>query len=295
MKISIIIPSYNQGRFLDATLASIFKQGIDDIEVIVNDGGSTDNSVEILRSYASRIRWRSASDRGQTDAINRGLREASGDILAYLNSDDVYLPGALAEVLAHFDAHPDCMVLYGSAHHLHEDGTFMEEYPTKPWDYDTLFDTCYICQPAAFWRRSIHSRFGFFDERLHYSMDYEFWLRVGAQTPFHFLDRPALAGSRLHCDTKTLRHRIPCHREILSTIRHHASSASQTYSWLKHLASLQAIEDGVPPSADPIRHRHHVLRFVRNVLTIAEQQHIPLNELILGELEQLMPAHLLQS
>ena len=288
MKISIIVPSYNQGRYLEATLNSILDQDFPSIEIIVNDGGSSDNSVEILRSFGDRIRWRSAKDRGQTDAINKGLREATGDIVAYLNSDDVYLPHAIRTAADYFAATPECQILYGDAHHLHADGSYMEEYPTQPWDYQRLFDTCYICQPATFWRREVHKRFGFFDEVLHFSMDYDFWLRTGAHTPLHHLAGKVLAGSRLHNDTKTLRHRVPFHREILRVIQRHANTPSQTYRWLKHLASLQARDDGFPPSADAKQQADHVRAFVRHALIYAEQYRIELSESLLAELEDLL-------
>src|SRR5258708_8558868 len=94
----------------------------------------------------------------------------------------------------------------------------MEAYPTCPWDYPALFATCYLCQPAVFWRRRVHDRWGYFDERLHYAMDYEFWLRVGAAANVHYLPGPPLAGSRLHDDTKTLRMRVPPHPQILQAV-----------------------------------------------------------------------------
>jgi glycosyltransferase involved in cell wall biosynthesis len=288
LKISVIVPSYNQGLYLDATLRSILDQSYVGTEVIVKDGGSTDNSVEILRSFGNRIRWRSARDRGQTDAINQGLREATGEIVAYLNSDDVYLPDALTTVAAYFTAHPECQILFGDALHLHADGSVMEPYPTQPWDYNRLFETCYICQPAAFWRRSLQARFGYFDETLHYSMDYEFWLRVGAREPLHHLAGWVLAGSRLHGETKTLRHRVPFHREILQVIQQYANRPDQSYGWLKHLASLRARDDGFHPSADPRTHAAHVRQFCRHVLTYAEQYRIAVDEGLLAELDELL-------
>lgn len=288
VKISIIIPSYNQGPFLRATLDSILAQQHPGVEVIVKDGGSSDNSVEVLRSFGDRIRWHSARDRGQTDAINRGLMEAQGEIVAYLNSDDVYFPGSLAAVEDHFSAHPDCQILYGDAHHLHADGSFMEVYPTEGWDRSRLLQTCFICQPAAFWRRRLHDQVGYFDESLHFSMDYDFWLRCGARFPLFHLGGKVLAGSRLHQDTKTLRQRVPCHREILRVIQRHASHPSQTYGWLKHLASLQAREDGFPPSSDARTHAAHVQAFARHTLLIAQGYRIELLDPVLEELEGLL-------
>ena len=146
MRFSIVVPSYNQGEYLAATLDSIL-QGQEGVaaDVSVHDGGSTDQSVSVLRSYGDRIRWSSAPDFGQTDAINRGLRQADAEVVAYLNSDDVYLPGALAVVARHLSDHPECDLVYGDASHLHPDGSFMEAYPTASWDYDRLFQQCFLC------------------------------------------------------------------------------------------------------------------------------------------------------
>lgn len=285
MKISIVVPSYNQGDYVAATLDSILKsQGDIAAEVIVNDGGSTDRTVEVLKQYGDRIRWSSALDFGQTDAINRGLRQASGDICAYLNSDDVYMPGALKTVIGHFLDNPGCDLLYGDASHLYADGTFMEAYPTAPWDYDRLFEQCYLCQPAVFWRRRLHRRMGFFDERLNLGMDYEFWLRVGKTSNVHYLPGKILAGSRLHADTKTLRQRAPAHREILKIVRHYARQPADCYTWLKHLASILAMDQGFPPSSLVPEQQRHLLAFSRNVLALAEEYRIELNGSMLNEI-----------
>lgn len=285
MKISVIVPSYNQAAYIEATLSSILDQAAPPAEVIVNDGGSSDGSVDIIRRYEGRLAWSSARDHGQTDAINKGLHACTGDVVAYLNSDDVYFPGALATVAEYFSAHPDCLVLYGRAHHLHADGSYMEDYATQPWDYERLFETCYLCQPAVFWRREVHARFGYFDERLHFGMDYEFWLRVGAHTRFHHLEGAPLAGSRLHADTKTLSQRVPVHREILQVVRRHARAPQQAYTWLRHLASLSAQDAGHVPSPDPARHRLHVEAYVKNARAIAEELQIELDASFQGELD----------
>jgi glycosyltransferase involved in cell wall biosynthesis len=244
--------------------------------------------VDILQRYNDRLTWTSARDHGQTDAINKGLHACSGDIVAYLNSDDVYFPDALATVAAYFTAHPECLILYGTAHHLHADGSYMEAYATEPWNYERLFETCYLCQPAVFWRRELHAQFGYFDERLHFGMDYEFWLRIGAQVPFHHLAGAPLAGSRLHADTKTLSQRVPAHREILQVVRRHAREPRQTYNWLRHLASLTAQDAGLLPSPDPEQHRRHVHAYVTNVLRIAGELRIELDPPQLQELESMM-------
>ena len=242
MKISVVVPSFNQADFLGHTLDSLAAQRDVTLEVRVYDGGSTDGSVDLLRAHPAGFWWHSGPDAGQADAINRGLRETTGDIVAYLNSDDVYYPGTLARVAAYFADHPECQVVYGAADHLDAEGQVMEPYPTEPWSYDRLLHTCFICQPAAFWRRRVIDECGVFDDRLHYALDYEYWLRVGRRHPFHFLPHARLAGSRLHADTKTLSQRVRAHREILRVVQRHASSAAPVEGWLQHLSFHEVSE-----------------------------------------------------
>jgi glycosyltransferase involved in cell wall biosynthesis len=200
-RFSVIVPSFQQGEFLERTLRSILDQDHGDVEIIVQDGGSTDQSVEILKQYGSRLRWKSRPDNGQSAAINEGMSQATGEFLCYLNSDDVFCPGALRCVAEFFAAHPDAQIVYGLSDFINERDEVLGAYPIEPWKYARLLETCFICQPACFWRHSVMQRHGPFDETLHYAMDYEYWLRVGAATPFHLL-REKLADSRCHARAK---------------------------------------------------------------------------------------------
>ena len=291
MKISVVIPSYNQAAYLPMTLESACGQDHRDTEVLVFDGGSTDGSVEILRTgdYTTAagqpVRWVSQSDHGQADAINQGLRAATGDVLAYLNSDDVLYPGALAAVAAHFKAHPDCLALYGRAHHLHADGSIMEEYPTEPWDYERLLDTCFLCQPAVFWRREVVERFGVFDDALRYALDYEYWLRVGREVPFHYLDGHFLVGSRLHVDTKTLSQRAAAHLELARTIQRYAARPEPVWRWVKHLAHHRGMARESPDPADPAGRRRFVAAMVGHCLLAGRELDLAMTDAVLASLE----------
>lgn len=214
MKVSIITPSYNQGQFIERTLQSVASQTGAVIEHVVFDGGSADNTVEVLRNFSPPVRWVSKKDKGQTDAVNQGIRATDGEIIGWLNSDDIYYPGAVARVVEYFDRHPEIDVVYGMADHIDLDDKAFESYPTEPWDFKRLQETCFICQPALFFRRRVVVQHGLLDESLNYCMDYEFWLRLGkAGARFGYLEEK-LAGSRLYADNKTLGARVKVHKEI---------------------------------------------------------------------------------
>lgn len=286
MKVSIVIPSYNQGRFLRATIESILTQEGEPAEVIVFDGGSTDDSVSILKEYSPRISWVSQRDHGQSDAINKGLRQASGEILAYLNSDDVYFPGAIEAVRQHFFSAPASTVVYGKAHHLKEDGSYQQDYPTEPWNYSRLQETCFVCQPATFWRREIIEQFGVLDPELQYTMDYDYWLRIGKNRAFDYLaDRPTLAGSRLHGDTKTLSARAKVHREALRVVQRHRGSTRAVQGWLRHLAHHRTIDEcGHPTNTGD--QRIFVTRWATHMLLAAREFDVLLDESDFAEINR---------
>jgi glycosyltransferase involved in cell wall biosynthesis len=235
MRVSFIIPSYQQGRFLAACLDSILAQNLPpaSFETRVYDAGSTDSTLDILRSHPLRPTWVSEPDAGQAAAVNRGLREASGDIIAWINADDFYRPGALAAAVAAFAAPAAPDIIYGRADIVDESGQTLGPAPVEPWNYARLADSCFLCQPAVFFRRSIFEQFGPLDERLHLALDYEYWLRLGKTRPFHFLDQ-VLAASRDHPATKSRTRRVTVQRECLVASRRHTGQWSQ--KWLRGLA-----------------------------------------------------------
>ena len=204
--ISLVTPSLDQGMFIRATIESVLSQGYPDLDYRVQDGGSTDGTLAVLREFEPRVPFVSEADRGQADAINRGLSKATGEVLGYLNSDDVLLPGALAAVGEAFASDPELVFLWGRARYLDEAGNAVSRYLARPDAIERLADSCFIAQPAAFFRRRVWEEIGPFDESLRHTMDYDYWLRIAARVPrskMRFLDRE-LAGCRMHADAKTV-------------------------------------------------------------------------------------------
>ncbi|MEO1427517.1 MAG: glycosyltransferase family 2 protein [Cyanobacteria bacterium J06632_19] len=215
LKFSFITPSFNQGRFIEKTIQSILTQKSAEIEMeyIVCDGGSNDETIEILKLYEEELSWVSEADNGQADAVNKGITMTKGDIIGWINSDDIYYPGAFKAVKTVFQSNPDVLAIYGDADHIDQQDRVIDAYPTEPWNYKRLIETCFLCQPAVFFRRSLVEKFGKLDDALNYCMDYELWLRYGRKVPFFYLPQK-LAGSRLYQENKTLGQRVAVHREI---------------------------------------------------------------------------------
>jgi glycosyltransferase involved in cell wall biosynthesis len=236
MKVSFIIPSYRQAAFLGECLDSIARQNLPpgDFEVRVYDGGSDDGSKEILAAHPLRPWWVSERDQGQAAAVNRGLREARGAIIAWINADDYYLPGALSAVLEVFATNPTADVVYGEARNVDAAGHDLGPYPVEAWSYEALADRCFLCQPAVFFRRSVIEAGALLDESLQMALDYEFWLRLGRTREFVHLPR-ALTANRLHPASKTSRQAVRGRRESLRVSHRHTGRWSP--AWLGSLAS----------------------------------------------------------
>jgi glycosyltransferase involved in cell wall biosynthesis len=227
--VSIVTPSYNQGRFIGRTIDSVLAQTYPNIEYLVVDGASTDETLDVLRAYGDRVRWISEPDSGQTQAINKGLRAARGEIVGYLNSDDVLLPDAIEKVVDYLRDHSECDLVYGDADYVDADDRVTGTYATADYSFERLMDDCCICQPAAYWRVSVGRVVGPFDEDVHYAMDYDYWIRVD-RSGFaiqHMVE--TIARSRLHPAAKTLSARRAIYREIVDVCRRDGGYVSRSY------------------------------------------------------------------
>jgi len=202
--VSIITPSYNQAAYIEATLQSVLRQDYPAIEYLVVDGGSTDGSVEIIERYAGSLAWWvSEPDGGQADAINKGFRRARGEVVAWLNSDDLYLPGAVSEAVAALDADPSLSMVFGDAVSIDAAGRPFNAQTFGEWGLTELMRFQIICQPAVFMRRSALEQAGLLDERFHFMLDHHLWLRIATASPIKHLPR-FWAAARYHPAAKNV-------------------------------------------------------------------------------------------
>ncbi|MCW5314784.1 glycosyltransferase [Nostoc sp. KVJ3] len=239
LRFSVITPSFRQGRFIERTIQSVLSQNIEDMEYIVCDGGSDDETLEILQKYEQKIRWISEADKGQSDAVNKGISMTTGDIIAWINSDDIYYPGAFQTVKQIFESDSEIEVVYGNADWIDESDDLLYPYPTEAWNYKRLIETCYICQPAVFFRRSLIENFGNLNPQLEYCMDYELWLRCGKYINFEYVPRK-LAGSRMYSTNKTLSKRLPAHYEINEMLKNKFGTVPD--NWIMGYALIKVEE-----------------------------------------------------
>lgn len=209
-KITVVTPSYNQGLFLEETILSVLEQNYPNLDYIIIDGGSKDNSVEIIKKYEKYLKyWVSEKDYGQTHAINKGLKQAHGEIAAYINSDDTYEPYTFETVRKHFLDNPNTDFVYGDVNIINEYSRVTKK--KKEIDFDFFMGCCIgfgliIPQQSSFWKVSIHEKIGYFDELLYYNMDGDFFSRV-AQNGFKIEHIHAtLSNFRWHKGGKTTIH-----------------------------------------------------------------------------------------
>lgn len=229
-KITIITPSYNQGKFIERTIRSVLEQDYPNLEYIVVDGGSTDGTLDILKRYEGSLTWISEKDQGQSDAINKGIKMSSGEILAYLNSDDVYERGAIRRVADFFLAHPSHMWLVGRCRIIDENDREIRRFITRyknfflnRYNYNVLLTTNFISQPATFWRRRVIDDIGLFNVAYHRVMDYDYWLRIGRKYSPGIV-KDCLAGFRVYQESKTSGDFVESFRQELAVSQKYSNS-----------------------------------------------------------------------
>ncbi len=273
-RVSVVTPSYNQGQFLEETIRSVLLQGYPNLEYIIMDGGSTDESVEIIRKYEPWLAyWVSERDNGQTHAINKGWRKATGEYITWLNSDDLLLPSSLATSVQELEAHPDVAFVYGDL--LVIDGESRPYSPpddcaqSKPYSLEELVLRWQnmVAQPGYLMRRNLLDTVGYLDESLHFAMDYDYWVRVGLAGGQAARIPRQLAAFRRHETAKTTTlqaRRIADHYKVYEKIFADKTPALARYSAVDSLANLHlsaariACEDD-----DAAGTRRYVLRFIK--------------------------------
>lgn len=201
--VSIITPSYNQGEFIEETIKSILIQDYPNTEYIVTDGGSTDNTVQILKKYSDKIKWVSEKDNGQADAVNKGIQMANGEIIYWLNSDDVLLPGVITKIVELFEKNPSAQLIYGNSYFIDDQGNIIGNVHVEPFDYKTFAVIDYIPQPSTFFKKDVYLAVGGIDRNMHYAMDYDLWLKIANDVNVIYYQE-YLSYYRLHDNSKTV-------------------------------------------------------------------------------------------
>lgn len=240
--VSIITPSFNQARFLEKTILSVLNQDYERIEYIIIDGASTDGSLEVIKKYKSRLAyWVSEPDRGQTDAINKGFSHANGEILAWLNSDDVYNPRAVSQAVEYLLGHPQVGMVYGDLDFIDENDKVIGRFSAAQTDLARLRrGYVHIPQPATFLRADLWKKVGPLDPSFYFAMDYDLWTRLAAISEFKYIPGKPWANFRLHFDGKTINADDRCWPEML---RVHYRDGGKFFSvivlkyWIRKLAA----------------------------------------------------------
>jgi glycosyltransferase involved in cell wall biosynthesis len=218
--VSIVTPSFNQANYLEATIQSVLSQDYPNIEYIVIDGGSTDGCVNILERYADQLTyWISEPDAGQTDAINKGFNLARGDVFAWLNSDDVYKPGAVTQAVEFLGQQPEVGMVYGDADFIDENGDWIGVFPAARTDYRRLRQGyVHIPQQSTFFRGRLWKLVGPLDTSFYFAMAYDLWVRLAALSPIRYV-KNTWASFRLHGQAKSMASADRCWPEMIRVHR----------------------------------------------------------------------------
>ena len=224
-KVSIITPSYNQGQFLEASILSVLEQDYPNLEYIVVDGGSKDKSVEIIRKYQDRLTWWvSEKDKGHADALNKGFSRATGEILAWLNSDDIYFPSAVSEAVSILTSHPKVGMVYGDAELIDDSGITVGQFASKQTNYrQMLRGSVHIPQATTFFRADLWRQVGPLDLSLFFSFDYDLWVKFAKVSEILYVPK-RWAKFRIHEAGKTIVNDDRCYPDMLRVLEREGGS-----------------------------------------------------------------------
>jgi glycosyltransferase involved in cell wall biosynthesis len=216
MLISIVTPSYNQAKYVEATIQSVLSQDYAHIEYIIVDGGSTDGTLDVIQKYEDKLSWWvSEKDKGQTDALNKGFTRAKGDILAWINSDDTYQPGAVLAAVQYLQHHPNVGMVYGDCNFINENGKIIGKFDAAQTSYGLLRrGYVHIPQQAMFFRAELWKQVGPLDPSFYFAMDYDLWTRIAARTEIKYVPQ-TWANFRLHTTGKTIMADERCWPEMI--------------------------------------------------------------------------------
>lgn len=270
--VSIVMPSLNQGEFIEFAIDSVLEQDYSKIELIVADGGSSDNTLEILshkKATDPRLRWFSKKDNGPAQAINSALDNVRGTIIGWLNADDLYVPGAISRAVDAFNSHPNWLMVYGQGEHIDIRGKRLNRYPTLPPETPIaqFQKGCFICQPTVFFRRTFYILIGKMNESLKTAFDFDYWLRAFHLIPqrIGFIDA-LQAQSRLHSNCITLRQRRDVILEGMQVLSRFFGKAPKEWV-ITYINELKATSMS---NEDVLRHAFRFLDDAREMLCANE-------------------------
>lgn len=228
-KITIVTPSFNQGQYLEDALKSVLSQNYPNLEYLVMDGASRDGSVDIIKKYEKQLAyWISAPDNGQSHAIHRGFERATGEILGWLNSDDVLMPDTLKKIARFWQEHPGCHFVCGDGQYMSADGNIEHFYvKAAAYAYDDLlefYNDKYLPQPSVFFSRQAYENVGGLDARWRYGLDLDLWLRLRKDYPLYYLPQ-LLSKMRVHEESKTCKESVLFMRELRAIIQAHSAGS----------------------------------------------------------------------
>lgn len=260
VRISVLVPTFNSAGFISEALRSALRQDPPPFEVLVQDGGSIDATLDVLRRFGEAVDWVSEADDGQADALNRALHRARGDVVVWLNADDTLLPGALAAATAAFQADPDLAFVYGDYEVIDSAGRVLRRYRSSPYSVDRVLKRgCYIFSGTLFMRRAALAKAGAFDPSLRACMDLDLMLRLGSSGPSRHLGR-SIAQFRIHTESKSSTIGFTFVREAFRIRRRYAGRSPRL--WL-HLIRATLV-DAVAQVLSPVRYSSYWPRHGRS-------------------------------